>query len=370
MVRWPVGGIRTYLRYVYRKFSKNDWEFTIIAPDLEEVHILINEDLNEQDIRFIPVDASKNIIFFIFRIVSAIKSQRFDIVHSHGFTSGTFAALPAALFNTYHIITSHDVINDEQFKGIKGILSKKILGNLFSLANTIQSVSMDAQNNLLSHFPRLGKTPGKCIVVQNGIEVKRFIHAIPRNLRGELQLGPEYFLIGFLGRFMSQKGFRYLIDAIEIIKNDKSIQRKPLVLTFGEGGFAEREKRNIAKRQLDQFFRFMPFASNVASTIKGLDVVVMPSLWEACGLLAMETLACGVPLIASDCIGLREVIRNTPTKVSPKGDASKLAEQIKAEMISSSRDLFQDFHKKAADLFCSAKTIASIKKIYDTVNLD
>ena len=43
------------------------------------------------------------------------------------------------------------------------------------------------------------------------------------------------------------------------------------------GGFIEREKRYIRKRELEKYFRLMPFEPNVAGVIKALDVVVMPS---------------------------------------------------------------------------------------------
>ena len=73
----------------------------------------------------------------------------------------------------------------------------------------------DSQDNVLANFPFLGNNTKRCVVYRNGIDVKHFSDAEPINLRTELGVGDETYLIGFLGRFMSLKGFKYLIDAIE-----------------------------------------------------------------------------------------------------------------------------------------------------------
>jgi glycosyltransferase involved in cell wall biosynthesis len=197
--------------------------------------------------------------------------------------------------------------------------------------------------------------------------MERFVVAMPRDLRGELGLREDVFLIGFMGRFMAQKGFRYIVDAVDLLRMKDGLPKRPLVLTFGEGAFIREEKQAIEKRGLKNYFCFMPFTPNVADTIKGLDVVAMPSLWEACGLLAMEVLACGTPLIGSDCIGLREVIQGTPAIVITKADAADLARALLQEMEKSSKESFLRYCKTAAGNFDVRKTSQSILNLYDSM---
>jgi len=259
-------------------------------------------------------------------------------------------------------MTSHDVINDDQFSGIKGGLKKIGMGTVFSLISKIHSVSYDAQDNLVSFFPGLAKKNGKLLVIPNGIDTDRFLTAEPRNLRLELGLNDDVFLIGFFGRFMKQKGFHYLVEAIEILTK-KNLPRKPLVLAFGEGGFIREEKQSIIEKGLESYFRFLPFTPNVAGAIKGLDVVVMPSLWEACPLLPMETLVSGTPLIASNCIGLREVIKDTPSRIVPSGNSTALADIIHKEILDPSKNKSMSFIEEAAERFCVKKQAAELQKI-------
>jgi glycosyltransferase involved in cell wall biosynthesis len=355
VVRWPVGGIRTFIRYVYRNFDPERWHFTIVAPDVEEMRVLI-DDLVGLDVGFVPVegmpnDGSSGFWKMFYCAARELLEGNYDLVHSHGFTSGLCVAIPAYVWRTPHLMTSHDVINPSQFAGPKGKLKKRAMGYLLSMIATIQSVSYDAQENLLSNFPTLGRRKGKLIVIPNGIEVERFEKASPRDLRSELGLGEEVFLIGFLGRFMSQKGFCYLVDAIDLLRQDATLPKQPLVLTFGDGGFIREEKDAIKQRGLEGYFRFMPFAPNAAGTIKGLDVVAMPSLWEACGLLAMEAMVAGAPFIGTSCVGLREVLRNTPVKPIQPADSKALSEAILKEMKVPSKGIAGEFAAEASVRF-------------------
>jgi glycosyltransferase involved in cell wall biosynthesis len=350
IVRWPGGGIRTFLRYVYRHFESKSFHFTILGPDLPELNVLL-DDLNGLDVKIIRVSERPSSYEFFKAIIKLVASGKFDLVHSQGFTSGICAALPSFLARVPHILTSHDVLSEKQFRGIVGQSKKIGMAIAFSMIQTIHSVSHDAQKNLLEFFPFLGKITGKCVVIRNGIEVERFVNAAPRELRNELGVGKDTFLIGFLGRFMSQKGFIYLVDAVEVLSKCEHLSKKPLVVTFGEGEFIREEKAKISERGLGQYFRFLPFTPNVAGVIKALDVVVMPSLWEACPLLAMEVLVAGTPLIATSCIGLREVVRNTPTLVTPSRNGKALADGIEFFMMDDHKEIFRMFSTEATNLF-------------------
>lgn len=366
IVRWPVGGIRTFFRYVYRNFNTDCWRFTLLAPDLPETRIL-KDDLVGLDISYVLLEENPSTVLFALKIIDILINNKFDLIHSHGFTAGLCATFPAKIFHTKHLMTSHDIINVNMFYGLTGKVKKKIMEILFNMVDSIQSVSYDAENNLFEYFPALANKKTKCVVITNGIEVQRFIEARPRDFRNELGLGENFFLIGFLGRFMSQKGFRYLVDAIEILRSDSSLPKNPIILTFGDGGFFREEKEAIVEKGLESYFRFMPFTPNVASTIKGLDVVVMPSLWEACPLQPMEVLVSGTPFIGTDCYGLREVLLGTPAQIIQKANSLALANAIKHEMIVCRKNIFFDFIDQAIKRFDVKKQSLDLLNLYENI---
>ena len=349
VIRWPVGGIRTFIRYVYNEFNSQLYSITILAPDIPELKVL-KEDLKELDVECMPFKNGISGFGLACLITKTLVLKRFDLVHSNGFMAGVSAALPARITGTKHIMTSHDVFLSKQFRGVKGLLRKKMLSLFLPMINIIHSVSNDAQENLIEYIPSLSKLKDRLVVILNGIDIERFRHPDKRDLRKELGLDQEAFLVGFLGRFMGQKGFVILIDALELLKK-KNLSRTPVVVAFGFGGFIREDKEYLDKKGLGGSFRFLPFTPDISATLKGLDVVAMPSLWEACPLLPMEAMVAGVPLIGTDCIGLREVINGTPCAKVPAGDSSALASAIENEIKEPTRLTAEAFSDEAAMRF-------------------
>jgi glycosyltransferase involved in cell wall biosynthesis len=363
VIRWPVGGMRTFIRYVYRRFDPSRYKITILLPQYSEHEALI-EDLKELKPEYIVLRPHFSILQFFVCLFRVLKNNRIDLIHSHGLTAGVLCALPARLSRTKHIMTSHDILLSKQFLGLKGLLKKKVLSILLSKIDVIHSVSNDAQNNLLEFVPRLKKRANRCVMIPNGIEIEHFQGDEKRDFHRELNLPKDTFLIGFLGRFMSQKGFVYLIEAVELLVKKTGIPKRPVVLAFGYGGFIREDRECIKIKDLEKYFHFLPFTPNVSPTLKGLDVVVMPSLWEACGLLAMEAMVAGVPLIGTECIGLREVIKGTPTVMIPVKNGAALAEALSNEINHPSKKRAEAFQKEAAQRFDIKEHTATHENIF------
>ena len=297
-------------------------------------------------------------------VYKTILGGNFDLIHSQGFTAGAYSAIPARIKKTPHIMTLHEVFTDGQFVGWKGHLKTGLIRSVVQLIDVVHCVSHSASRNFLEYLPNM-KNNGRMIVVPNGIERARFLNPEKRDLRKELSLQDDTFLIGFFGRFMSPKGFRYLVDALWILVKEKKTQKKPMVIAVNDGGFLSAEKRRIEELGLNEYVGFMPFQPNVAPIIKGMDVIAMPSLWEGCGLLAMETLVSGVPFIGTDIPAIREILEGTPGKMAPPRDAESLAEAICREMEKPSRKEAEGYIYSAAERFDVKK---QAKQLIDIIN--
>jgi glycosyltransferase involved in cell wall biosynthesis len=366
VVKHPVGGIRTFFRYVYTNIGSSNYHFTLVAPDLPETRVLLN-DLRELELEYIPAgpNASNRELFRL--VTTIVRDQSFGLIHSHGFTSAACSIMAALSNQIPHILTCHDVFTSGQFVGLNGFVKKWALGAMLSMVDRIHCVSNDARENLLAYLPILKHFKHKVVTILHGIEVEPFVNAERRDLKVELGLPPDTFLIGFMGRFMAQKGFRYLVDALEQLKRMDNLPRKPLLLTFSQpDGFIREEQEQVKKRGLADSILFLPFVPNVASTLKGLDIVAMPSLWEACGLLAMETMAAGTPIVGTNCIGLREVLRNTPAYIVPAKDSAALSEALAMEMKTPTTARAREFAAEAATRFQVKNRAAEIEKLMRT----
>jgi glycosyltransferase involved in cell wall biosynthesis len=349
VLRW-LGGIRTFCRYVYNNFEEGRFEFTFLAPDVPEMDHLL-DDLKNLNIHYIPIKCDPaHASLDLITVYKTILGGNFDLIHSQGFTAGIYSSIPAYIRKIPHLMTMHDVFTDGQFSGWAGPVKRRLIRSVMPFIDLVHCVSHSAGRNFVEYVPNMERS-ARMVVIPNGIEVGRFLNPEKRNLREELSLKEDTFLIGFLGRFMSQKGFRYLVDALSILVNEKMTPKKPILVAVNDGGFLSAEKQRIANLGLNEYVAFMPFQPNVAPIIKGMDIIAMPSLWESCGLLAMETLVSGVPFIGTDIPSIKEILEGTQGKMVPPRDSKSLAEAICQEMEKPSRNLTEGYAHSAADRF-------------------
>jgi glycosyltransferase involved in cell wall biosynthesis len=84
----------------------------------------------------------------------------------------------------------------------------------------------------------------------------------------------------------------------------------------------------VERLGLGEYVTALDFTPDVRPVLAQLDLLVVPSLWEASSLIAMEAMTAGVPVLGTDCIGLREVLRATPARVVAAGDVNALAKGL------------------------------------------
>lgn len=362
VVRNPVGGIRTFLRYIYAHFDAAKYRFWLIAPSLPETDLLLN-DLAMLHLTYLPVPPDITTMQLLWVTTKTIRKSGFEFVHSQGFTAGLCAIPGSCLKGIPHLLTLHETLYSERFNGPAGFLKRTALGALLASVSRVHCVSDDARHNLLEHLKLLRFFERRLLVIKTGIDTRPFLEAGRRDLKTELRLPENSFLIGFLGRFMPEKGFDTLVDALSEIKKHR-VSRDPVVLCFSqEDGFIREEKDNVKQKGLAKDVLFLPFVASVASTLKGLDVVVMPSRREAAGLLAMETMVSGVPLIVTDCVGLREVARDSVAITVPTGDARALAVALAEEIAQPSTMRAQQFVAEAVQRFDIARRAKELENV-------
>lgn len=324
VVRWPVGGIRTFINYIYGQWDCESVEFHILVPKVRDVSQL-QEPLKALRCVWHFTESEKPTFYEFMRAgLRIVREHKFSLVHAHGFTAAMAMGPMLPFMQSGKIFTAHEMLDKSDFSGIKGRVKKFLISMALNRFDTIHSVSNDAEDNLLSNLR--GLNPKKCIVLHSGIDTDKFYTAKPIQLRSHLGYSTDEIIIGFFGRFMPPKGFSYLIGAMRIL--EKKQPGKYRVVCFGAGAFIREEQHVINQLGLNNVFHFHDFVPNIAPYIKSCDMVVMPSLSEAYGLLAAEVLSSGVPLIASSCPGLREVCADSPAIMVSPANSEELASAI------------------------------------------
>lgn len=357
----PGGGIKTFFRYVYGQPEFDDCRLRLIAPDRELSSYL--EDFLPDD-RMQVIQSRAPIRRFIEQVREQLKLYKPNLIHSHGFSAGLLTELARTGLQVPHLMTAHDVFLEAQFGGVKGYFKKLTMSALFCRMTAIHTVTEDARQNFLAYFPRVERARVEGIL--HGVDTTYFEQGGTREVKKEIGLGAETPLIGFFGRFMNQKGFRLLVDAMERIVKGNLAEPVPHVVTFGWGAFIREDYAYLSEKGLENYFHQVAQTNDMASAIKGVDLVAMPSRWEACGLLAMEVLAAGKPLIGSDCIGLREVLAGTPTRSIEAGSSESLTRVLLDELtaLDERKKAFLDYQGEAVKRFDIRRPSREIRGLY------
>lgn len=371
VVRHPVGGIRTYFKYTYGSFNKNIYRFTFVtikSPENDQ----IRKDLSAFDVDMWQAKGKKIELQLFKKVVQKLKSGKFALMHSHGYTAGVLAAVANIPFRLPHIVTSHDVFRMEEFPGLMGRLKRWAMFHLLKRADVIQSVGEDAQKNILEFMPGFKKKMDKLCVIRNGISVDRFRGddaCKQPPLYQELGLVKDVVLFGFLGRFMPQKGFNHVIQAVEELSKEPAYAEQFRVVAVNDGAFIREYKSVINRKNISNYFIFYGFSPNIERLLKNLDALLMPSLWEACSVVAMEALVAGCPLIATECIGLRELLMGSPALRIKMKDPISIKIAMKSVM--AARGLHKkealEFAPTAAEAFDARRTARQLQALYQRV---
>lgn len=304
----------------------------------------------------------------IFAIRKAIRENDFYAVHSQGLRIGFQTAIANWRRACPHVMTLHDVIVPQNdVPGKLKRLKKNMIGFVTRHVDEIIPVTDDCKENHLSQFPIWKKGPCRVETILNGIDLEK-IHPeaglIGEPIRKQRNLSQNVTLVGFFGRFMPQKGFLPLLEGMKILASRGYEEKILLVVTRDEHGYREYIHAIESDETLQKMVVQVEQQNNISSLIEQMDCVIMPSLWEACGLVAMEAMVLGVPFIGSTCIGVREVIRDTPCRAVVADDAVSIADEIEKGFQNPWKDEAQAFIPVARERFDFKRCAERIKETY------
>ncbi len=133
-------------------------------------------------------------------------------------------------------------------------------------------------------------------------------------------------LIIACGRLTYQKGYPYLIKAFAMVRKTTNAY----LWILGEGELREEIENMIREYNLEPYVRLLGFKTNPYAYMAAADLFVLSSLYEGFGNVIVEAMACGTPVVATDCpYGPNEIIKDSETGLLvPIKNEQKLAEAI------------------------------------------
>lgn len=257
--------------------------------------------------------------------------RKYDIVHTHNTAPQIFAAIGSVLCSVVLVTTEHTTSNRR--RGWKWYAA--VDRWMYSRYKRVICISPKTEKNLREF---IGKTSTEIMTIDNGIDVASYSLASPLNLKGGFP-GCETALV-------QVAGFRYQKDQKTVIRSMKLLPDSVHLFLVGDGVLRQECIELTVEIGLNDRVHFLGQRADVPSLLKGADIVVMSSFWEGFGLAAVEGMAAGKPVVASDVDGLREVVEGAGVLFESQ-NPNDLAEKIRSLL--SSRQYYDSVSSACLD---------------------
>lgn len=239
--------------------------------------------------------------------------NEFDIIHTHNTACQLYAAINSIGTNQILCTTEHNTSNRRRNNKALRVLDKW----MYNRYKKVICISTDTEKNLLLSIK--GPFPTSTCVINNGIDVKKYAEALPAEKESSEWAGKHII--------MQVAAFRQQKDQDTVIRAMKHLPKEYHAVFVGDD-IRKQTCESLAKDiGVEERCHFLGIRTDVPQLLKTADIVVMSSHWEGFGLAAVEGMAAGKPVIATDVDGLREVVKGAGVLFPPHDD-QQLAKEI------------------------------------------
>jgi len=310
--------------------SEENIKLVLVLFDRESTKILASTT----DVKYLDVHKNGSVIYTIkkfFKVISSlsriIKQESPCTILSIMDYSNVVSIISNRLSGKKNrVIISVHAPPTAQMRKYAANLWEKIMGllikSVYNKADAIVAVSKHIRNDLIENF----KIDNSRIqVVNNPVDLNKISALSEEDVSGEL-FKEDIPIIISVGRLSKEKGGEYLLKAFALL-NGKCDARLAIL---GEG----REDANLRKLSINLGIEkkvfFLGFKDNPYKYMKRSTVFVLPSLYEGFGIVIIEAMVCGIPVIATKCYdGIEEIVEHGKTGLLVNvGDEHGMADSI------------------------------------------
>ncbi|HEW92004.1 MAG TPA: glycosyltransferase family 1 protein [Thermotogaceae bacterium] len=262
--------------------------------------------------------------------------HKYDVVHGHVYmgAESNMAAKVCRLRKIPFIFTAHDLLSTQREAIIVLLkdLYDKIEGR-FTLNTAKKLIALTSENK--KQYESLNISEDKIRIIPNGVDYEKFDN-LTKSKKLLKNIGSPEKVVLFVARLVKYKGAQHIIKAIPEINNDYPDIK---FVFIGEDQGYKKELVQLAKN-LDVFdkciFTGKVDEKDLLKYYSIADVFILPSIGEGFGLVALEAIASGIPVILADAGGLKHILSEIG------GYPIDMAKDIPKQIVENVKNIFSD----------------------------
>lgn len=298
----------------------------------------------------------------MFRLARFLRRKRIDILHTHLFEPSVIGLVAGVLARTRtRVLTRH-------YSDYHTRIDKRWHVRLDQLTTRLSHRVIAVSKHTADHLIEVeGASREKVHTILNGIDFDRAEPSAPdarARVRRELKAEDDYILL-IVARLHPEKGHHYLFEALNEVR--RRVSRPVRLLVAGAGTFDAVYRNEVRALGCDDIVSFLGFRKDSADLMAAADLVILPSLAEAFGLVLTESLYIGTPVVATWAGGIPEIVEDDVDGVLvPPADSQALADAI-VELLNDSRKrerMSGAGREKVRTRFCFQEMVRSYEALY------
>ncbi|WP_167375007.1 glycosyltransferase family 4 protein [Prosthecochloris sp. GSB1] len=319
-----IGGTEMQTLHLVRALVLEGYEVRVICYFEYDNDVVAEFERCGSKVTLLDYSRSMPKAVFVSDLAKEFRSIQADVVHIQYMTPGALAVLAARLAGVKRLLAT---VHQPYTEG-HGIHAKILLRCSAFFCSHFIAVSQSAEQSWFGSSQRYAygdetRLPAH-FTLYNAVDVRRIRELCAEGHEQAEKSGRGAFVFGFLGRLSHEKGADLLFDAFDVL----SRKHEQLgLLVVGDGPERKRIEDRYSRTGWwgDVTFKGLCSWQEAMTQFSSMDALVVPSRFEGFGLSAVEALAAGKPVIASECGGLSEIIENGISGlIFPAGDTDAL----------------------------------------------
>lgn len=370
LVTKSTGGVAEYIRWLVHGIDREKFSLLVVclsengpefAEELRQAYGVqaISYSMNRYKVDVIS-DARVGL-----QLARLIRGHQFDLIHAHASKPG-FLARIAALGTGIPVLYSPHCFAFHAGAGRMTILITSFLERLAALFTTRFVVVSEGERELAFQY-RVGRQE-QITVIYTGIDPAPFRQPVDTSyLKASVGIPVSAPVIGSVGRLSTQKSPSDFVRVAEAVHRSKPDAH---FVWVGDGPLEEEVRELSTALQLDSTIHWLGQRSNVHQLLHLFDCLILTSRWEGFPLVVLEAMAAGVPVVATDIMGTRELIEHGVNGwLAPVRDAESMAGLVLNLLTNPSKaDAFRQASRaRIENEFTRTRMLSMIQNLYKEV---